>query len=129
MRRTWVWGPVLASVACQLGGKVDRFAPAKQSQGVAAEFWLRAGGTGKGELLAVQDTAFVVLDQDTVTLLPYRVLHVARFSQVGDFDLPPATDVMRRLRLVSRFPQGLSPDLLARLLAAYGQTTLKVVTK
>jgi hypothetical protein len=127
MRRIWVWGLVLASVACQLGGRVNRFAPANQPAGVRATLWLIGGGTGEGELLAVQDTAFILFDRDTVTLVPYRVLRAGRFSQIGDFtDVPPATGVMRKLRLASRFPQGLSPDLLAQLLAAYGQSALKV---
>lgn len=129
MKRIWVWGPLLASVACQLGGRVDRFAPAKQPGGVATTLWFRGGGTGEGELLVVQDTAFVILDQDTVTLVPYRALKSGRFSQVGELtDLPPSEDVKSKLRLVSRFPQGLSPDLLARLLAAYRQSTLKVAS-
>ena len=128
MRRIWLWGLTLASVACHLGGRVDRFAPAKHPDGVAATLWLRGGGMGQGELLAVQDTAFVILDRDTVTLVPYRALKAGRFSQVGDLiDLPPGQNERSRLRLLSRFPQGLLPDLLAGLLAAYGQSALKVV--
>lgn len=127
MRRHWVYGPVLATLACQLGGKVDRFVPANQPAGVAVTLWLRGGATGQGELLAVQDTALVVLAQDTVTLVPYRVLQAGQFSQVGALtESPPTKDFAGKLRLVSRFPQGLTPEMLTRLLAAYGQSTLKV---
>jgi len=130
MRRLWVYGPVLATLACHLGGRVDRFAPAKQPAGVAVMLWLRGGATQQGELLAVQDTALVVLAQDTVTLVPYRVLQAGRFSQVGELtETPPTTDFAGRLRLVSRFPQGLTPEMLTRLLAAYEQSTLKVMAK
>jgi len=130
MKRTWVLGPVLATLACNLGGRVDRFAPAKQPAGVAVTLWLRSGETGHGELLAVQDTALVVLAQDTVTLVPYRVLQAGRFSQVGELtEAPPSKDFAGRLQLVSRFPQGLTPEMLTRLLAAYGQSVLKVVAK
>lgn len=130
MRRHWVYGPVLATLACQLGGRVDRFVPARQPAGVALTVWLRGGATGEGELLAVQDTALVFLAQDTVTLVPYRVLQAGRFSQVGELtETPPTKDFAGRLRLVSRFPQGLTPEMLTRLLAAYGQSTLKVMTK
>jgi hypothetical protein len=130
MRRLWVYGPVLATLACHLGGRVDRFAPAKQPQGVAVTFWLRGGATGQGELLTVQDTALVVLVQDSVTLVPYRVLQAGRFSQVGELtETPPTKDFAARLRLVNRFPQGLTPEMLARLLAAYGQSALKVMVR
>lgn len=130
MKRTWVLGPVLATLSCNLGGRVDRFVPAKQPAGVAVTVWLKGGATGQGELLAVQDTALVVLVQDTVTLVPFRVLQAGRFSQVGELtETPPTTDFARNLRLVSRFPQGLTPELLPRLLAAYGQSALKVLAR
>lgn len=93
-------------------------------------FWLRGGATGQGELLAVQDTALVVLAQDTVTLVPYRILTAGRFSQVGELtETPPPRDFAEKVRLVSRFPQGLTPEMLTRLLAAYGQSTLKVMAR
>ena len=130
MRRPWLYGPLLATLACQLGGRVNRFAPATRPAGVAVTLWLRGGATGQGELLAVQDTALVVLAQDTVTLVPYRVLQAGQFSQVGELtETPPTTDFAGKLRLVSRFPQGLTPEMLARLLAAYGQSELKVVVR
>jgi len=130
MRRSWVWGPVLATLGCNIGGRVDRFAPAKRPEGVAVALELRGGGRAQGELLAVQDTALVVLARDTVTLVRYDALNAGQFSQVGDLrEMPPAPDFASRLRLVSRFPQGLTTDMLARLLAAHGQAALKVVAR
>src|SRR6184192_2685964 len=130
MRGCWVWGRMLATLGCHIGGRVDRFAPATRPEGVAVALALRGGRTAQGELLAVQDTALVVLAQDTVTLVPYGAVETGRFSQVGELRAtPPAPDFARRLRLVSRFPQGLTPDLLARLLAAHGQSALKVVAR
>jgi len=130
MRRSWLWGPVLTTLGCSIGGRVDRFAPAKQPDGVAVALALRVGRRAQGELLAVQDTALVVLAQDSVTLVPYSAVVSGQFSQVGELiETPPAPDFATRLRLVSRFPQGLSPDLLARLLAAHGQSALKVVAR
>src|SRR6058998_950484 len=110
MRRSWLWGPVLTTLGCSIGGRVDRFAPAQQPDGVAVALALRGGGREQGELLAVQDTALVVLAADTVTLVPYGAIEAAEFSQVGDLGkTPPAPDFAKRLRLVSRFPQGLTP--------------------
>ena len=121
---------MLATLGCNVGGRVDRFAPAKRPAGVAVALALRGGRRAQGELLAVQDTALVVLAQDTVTLVPYSAVVTGQFSQIGELlATPPAPDFATRLRLVSRFPQGLTPDLLARLLAAHGQSALKVVTR
>jgi len=112
MRRSWVWGSVLATLGCNIGGRVDRFAPAKRPEGVAVTLALLGGGRAQGELLAVQDTALVVLARDTVTLVPYRALEAGEFSQVGELRAtPPAPDFARRLQLVSRFPQGLTPGI------------------
>src|SRR2546425_9351766 len=61
MRRSWLWGPVLTTLGCSIGGRVDRFAPAKQPDGVAVALALRGSRRAQGELLAVQDTALVVL--------------------------------------------------------------------
>ena len=128
MKRYWLWGPVLATLACSVGGRVDRFAPAHQPDGVAVTLGLRGGRKAQGELLAVQDTALLVLAQDTVTLVPYNAVVSGRFSEVGELtEIPPAPDFATRVRLVSRFPQGLSPELLARLLAAHGQSALVVL--
>jgi len=131
MRRSRVWGPVvLATLGCNLGGRVDRFAPAHRPEGVAVALALRGGRSAQGELLAVQDTALVVLAKDTVTLVPYSAVVTGRFHKVGDLGgAPPTPNFARRLRLVSRFPQGLTPDLLVRLLAAQGQSALKVVAR
>jgi len=97
---------------------------------VAVALELRRGGRAQGELLAVQDTALLVLARDTVTLVPYRALEAGEFSQVGELRAtPPTPDFARRLQLVSRFPQGLTPDMLARLLAAHRQAALKVVAR
>ena len=129
MRRS-LWGPVLATLGCSVGGRVDRFAPARQPEGVAVTLTLRGGRRAQGELLAVQDTALVVLAQDSVTLVPYGAVKTGSFSQVGELlETPPAADFARTLQLVSRFPQGLTPDLLARLLAAHGRSALKVVAR
>jgi hypothetical protein len=126
-----VWGAVvLATVACQVGGTVETFAPANRPAGVAVDLTLQGGRKTRGELLAVEDTALVVLAQDSVTLVSYGAIFEWRFSQVDALlQRPPAPDLATKLRLLSRFPQGLTPALLARLLAAQGQAALKVVTE
>src|SRR3989441_3637210 len=109
MRRRWVWGPVLTMLGCSIGGRVDRFAPAKQPEGVAVALALRGGRRAQGELLAEQDTHLGVLAQDSAPLVPYRALLSGQSSPVGELiQPPPAPDFPPRLRLVRRLPQRLS---------------------
>jgi histidinol-phosphate/aromatic aminotransferase/cobyric acid decarboxylase-like protein len=48
-----------------------------------------------------------------------------RFEPAG---IPTGSDQERKLRLVSRYPQGISEDLLQALLARYGQAEPDTVT-
>src|SRR5206468_349592 len=66
---------------------------------------------------------------DAELLKALRKWGTIREARERAFATQPSPDSATRLRLVSRFPQGLSPDLLARLLAAHGQSALKVVAR
>ena len=79
-----------------------------------------------GELLAVRDSTLLLLreDDEHVVEVPIRAIRYASFQQHGT--LIDGGNIERRdrekLRLMSRFPGGVSPELEARLLEAYGQT-------
>jgi hypothetical protein len=86
-----------------------------------------------GELLAVRDSSLLVLRSRQVLLVPYWTIISARFTNTGSGlgvnladGRAPTAEQAERLRLVSRFPQGVSPELEQRLLAAYGQSALIV---
>jgi hypothetical protein len=62
-------------------------------------------------------------------LIPFTSVRTSRFEQMGSNitvrdGRPPDQGVLDRLRLVSRFPHGLSESVLSQLLATYGQTAL-----
>jgi hypothetical protein len=96
----------------------------------------------EGELLAVRDTALLILREASsdgatppaprVVLVPLRGIRVGEFQQLhgsprieaGRFH--PA-EALAQVRLVSRYPQGVSDDLLQALLAVYHQTQLDVL--
>src|SRR5439155_1079580 len=108
MRRSWVWGPVLATLGCNLGGRVDRFAPAKRPEGVAVALALRGGGRAQGELLAVQDTAPAVLVHSPVML----TVGLVGFGFAGKVFHAPvirAVDGLRLDAIVQRHGEG-APD-------------------
>ena len=126
---------VMAS-GCVTGPRVERLVPATTPAGARVEMKLGHRATGaellEGELLEVRDTAVVVLAPGRrVTLIGYAAVIKARCPDLpgglefGEW-IQPAEEVRERLRLVSRFPGGLTPQLFEQLLQGYGQTVLVV---
>ena len=126
-------------VACHLGMQVRDFEPARAPEGVAVEAWVERGKASggepkvRGELLEVREGGLLLLSPrpaDTerrVVLLPFTLIRRARFDGLpGSCNLrngeAPGEAVRGCIRRVSRFPQGLSPELLRLLLEAQGQT-------
>jgi hypothetical protein len=125
--------------ACHVGIGVDRFAPAQRPEGIAATLWLDGRRTLAGELLEASDAGLLLLSdrgpqadggrppaegappKARVVSVPYAAIRKATFAQLF-FEARGAWHPRREtLRRVSRFPQGLTPELRERLLAAHGQ--------
>jgi hypothetical protein len=128
-RRLLIWICVIP-LACARGPRASSFAPALRPGGAAVT--LDSGQrTFDGELLAVTDTALVLLRGGMVAVAPYGAIEDVMLPQFdADYAIRyarPDTATLSRLRLRSRFPQGLTPELLARLLAAYHQDALTVL--
>jgi hypothetical protein len=114
----------LIVAACPVGTPAGRFEPARGPGGVAADLRLVERGRVRGELLALTDSALVIRDS-AIAVVRYASIREGTFRQVGavSFNRRAPRDGDRdRLRRVSRFPQGLSPELLQRLLEAHGQS-------
>jgi hypothetical protein len=81
-----------------------------------------------GELLAVQDDGLLLVAGRGIVLVPYAIISDVEFGRLEDFNWPrgraPSAGALERLRLVSRFPQGVDGDLLERLLEARNQPEL-----
>lgn len=114
---------VLGISACMVGPSTRTFTPAKGPQGIEADLRLQ-GARVRGELLEVQDTALMVLRADRVVLVPLHVITSGRFRNRGTlvWNGQASKGSLPRLRLLSRFPAGLTPEVRARLLAVHGQT-------
>jgi hypothetical protein len=113
---------------CYLGTKAERFDPARKPQGVSAE--VQAHGRAlKGELLEIGPSSLLLLAEgaraNRVVLVAYSAIEDARFAQMKTCRIhggaPPDERVREQLRQVSRFPQGLAPDLLQRILENHHQ--------
>jgi hypothetical protein len=131
---------VSSAGACRYGMTAEKFTPASSPHGVAARV-TTADAVLTGELLQVQDAGLLLLTPSVdsppttpncrVRLVRYPAIRAARFDQLGeDYGIagaPPSPKIEERLRLVSRFPHGLAPELLNDLLAACGQTEVEGV--
>lgn len=131
MRRLGAALAALALVACHVGTRASSFAPAVNPEGVTAQVVTHAG-TFEAELLAVSDTALLLLRNRTLVLARYAVIREATFQQVAETverGVAPDSAARERLRLISRFPQGISRERLRALLAAYGQPAVEVLAR
>lgn len=129
-----------AAVGCAFGPKARTFRPAEGPAGVEAHL-TTSDAEFSGELIEVRSDALVLLSHAHATdrgarapelvlrLIPFTTVRASRFEQMGTTvtlsdGRAPSERVRDRLRLVSRFPHGLSDPVMSQLLAKYGQTAL-----
>lgn len=131
MRAAFAVPLLVAAGACFAGPRARSFAPTQSARGITADLRLDRKTRIQGELLEVQDTALLVLQGNArVILVPIGRIGWGSFAKrwmVIDYGRMSAKE-RERLRLVSRFPGGLTAELRARLLSAYGQTEPDQVT-
>ncbi len=129
MKPSILIGALVLLSACYHGPSLRHFEPAHSPEGIAADLRLKHRQV-RGELIEVQDSALVVLtDSQAVALVPLRSIRLGDFSRLGSLIEGSRADrqTLERLRLLSRFPAGLTPALRSQLLSAYGQTELVVI--
>ena len=108
------------------GLTVESFPPARTPKGVTGQVkTTRADYTV--ELIEVRDAGIVILSAQTLRFIPFSAITSSRFDDIGDSISnrnAPSPKVRERLRLLSRFPPGLTPEMLQNLLTAHAQTQL-----
>lgn len=137
----------LAACTHELNTRVEEFRPAQTPGGINTQVTLYRGYVPgnklSGELVAATDDGIVLLLHSPVELPAGRFRFVeVRFPMMRSMGLDQIgrsrvksegqalNDLrLRRLRLLSRFPQGLSDELLARLLESYGENTVFLLEK
>lgn len=135
-RRLAVLLATVVTGACMFGRTAATYPPARTPSGLQTTVYTTRSAL-TGELLAATDTSLIIVSEPgapcpvrCVVLVPYAAILLAEFPSLrsANFDPPgPRAHDMRNLRLHSRYPQGISPELMARLLEAYGQTALEVI--
>lgn len=136
-------GIIMLCGACIWGTRPEQFSPANKP--VGAEIVIAVGGAPNfrwGELFAVDSDGVVILfavDKDSVVIKTNRLVRVAwgRVVQIkvdgmtSEYQIKKGKTVTaeqrQRLALTSRFPQGLTGDLMARVLVTLKQEQLVVL--
>lgn len=122
---------VLLVAGCQFGTKPQAFPPAVTPQGVVATITTRGKVNVVGELLAVEDSALLVWrDSAAMARVPLAAIDRASFARMRvllDAGEPLSPKDRDRLRLTSRYPQGIPDEVMARLVEASGGQAVEVV--
>lgn len=122
---------ILVIPACKIGKSGKDLPLATQPGGAQVAVALQ-GVRVPGELIAVRDDGVVVTARKQLSFFPFVSLGGLTIQQMsGDYQLSPgerpSREKFERLRLVSRFPQGLTPEIERQLLAELGQSAIVTV--
>lgn len=112
--------------ACSWGPRLEDAPFATSANGAIATIAMQPGPRVRGELLAFQPDGVLILREDA------RRIALARYSAIGWLKIPTARranvtsaqSVPSSVRLASRYPQGISPAVLAELLAVQQQAAV-----
>jgi hypothetical protein len=110
---------LLSACVIHTGPGPDTYPPAHSAAGVTASL-VSATTRIEGELLEARDTALVILTQDQVVLVPFSTIDSGTFahsSALVGHRRKPLWEDFEPIRLLSRYPQGIPPDALRRILA------------
>jgi hypothetical protein len=113
--------------ACSVGTTGRNYAPAKGPAGGTVSLELDGQRTMIGELLAVQPGSLLLLEGRELVRVPIPIIRTGYAPKVS-FTAATFEQLRGRLRLISRYPQGVSPELEARLLEAYQLTRIREVS-
>ena len=116
-----------ALVACSIGGAVSGWKPSSQAAGTDIELNLGALRAVKGELITLDSAGFLVLESGRLVRVDPVVVKSGSAYKTN-FDGPLSNDTRERLRLMSRYPQGVSAEVERGLLEAYGFNRVEVET-
>ena len=123
---------VTGITACKFGKNAANLPVATSPRGVTASLILPTR-TLSVELIEIRDDAMVVQEnQRQLLLVPYRLIRSFTPKDLpGAYTLrlgeQPVGEKRSRLQAVSHFPQGMTPEIQRKVLAAAGQRELVVV--
>jgi hypothetical protein len=117
---------LLLLTACTVGTTARNYAPAQGPAGASVTLGLSGNREIGGELLAVEGAGLLLLENRQLIRVDFRAIKSLRGPKISTRDLDQT--MRERLRLISRYPQGVSPELEERLLQAYGAASVREVS-
>jgi hypothetical protein len=118
---------LLLIAGCMVGGNVKKYQPAQGPAGATVELRMVDKSFIRGELLAIEDSSLVVLRDSVLNRVALSSVKEGRAPSLSFAGSRLSSTQRDRLRLISRFPQGISAELEPRLLSAYGQSSIQSV--
>ena len=115
---------LLAIAACQIGTQARNYAPAKGPAGATVNLQLNDKSRSAAELMAVEDSTLLVLRDNRIIRVPLSQIRSGKAPRVS-FEGRLKGDTRERLRLISRYPQGVTTELERQLLGAYRQSAVE----
>lgn len=130
--------------ACHVGPQIAETSAARLPQGASVLVELTRKVEGErversGELLEIRDDGVVFAgrseanNQEQIIFAPWKIVYRVRATELPNIAMRQSQSSeaknksMEKLRIVSRYPQTLPPELMKKLLANYGQTTFDAV--
>ena len=117
-RTSFVIGVVLSG-CIGIGRSAESYPPARSAAGIEVTLETRVR-TITGELLELREDAYLVREDSAIVLVPRAMVRGGRMQ-----GSPLRSG--KRLRLMSRFPNGLTPELLRAVLDAYDQPEVETL--
>lgn len=146
MLATLVFVLTFALGACHVGPQIDEMRMPVSPKGADVLVKVRSGGAKteneyRGELLEANDDGLIVAlrsdstNRPQMAFVPWKIIYSAEATEVKGIRVRVRVqgqthdDSADKFRLISRFPQGLSPALRDALLASLEQTEVVLVSK
>lgn len=131
-RRALLVLPLLLGIACSHGSRTGKFPPSWSASGVMVTMQVHGERTRRTAELMSVDSLGVVVCASTVVRIHWGRLQKLDAKGLGaDYDMAagehPSSAKRGRLALVSRFPQGMSPSVIAALLSKLSQAAIEEV--
>ena len=126
---------LVAMSGCHIGPQISELPAARTPYGAVVEITVRGDENRRfrnnGELIEVGDAGFLLelerADGRYLVLVPWADIESVSATELDGFhargvrQTEQREEIVAEFRLISRFPQGLTPALRTRLLAVYDQ--------
>jgi hypothetical protein len=121
----------MTTLGCVIGKSAKDASFARSAAGAAVIVSV-PGRNFTGELIALQQSGMVISSSNQLQLVPYPIIVAMQIKELGSTYAvsrynPLTPDKRERLRLVSHFPQGLTPEIERKLLESLGQAAMDTI--